>query len=323
MNFLISVFLSIRQAALLNPAAQKILKRHPRFFAFFSKRLDRASFYGLPMTIFSIIFLYVFFLFLGTVFDIVASDPHTINTDLKITNFFTYFRTPQLTALFIWVTFLGKWQIVGGFLAAVSIILWLWKKRDYIAYFWLTLLIGELAAYLGKLSVHRIRPYNPVYFEDSFSFPSGHAVIAMIFYGFLGYFLIRKLKSRKQKAGIFFVCFVIIASIGLSRLYLGVHYLSDVFGGYSLGFLVLLAAIIHYEWRRRKKIAVSNAVVATPLVKIAAISIGIATVLFYIGFTMQFRPRLAESVAAPETLFCRAASARIFPTTTFPDIQKP
>lgn len=303
MNFFIrlfSVFLSIRQAALAHPEVQKVLKRHQRFFSFFRNRLDRTLFSGLPMTILSIIFLYVFFLFLGTIFDVIFAEK-IVNADVRIVNLFAYFRTPRLTAIFVWITFLGKWQIIGGFITAVSIILWIWKKRDYIIYFWLALFVGEILAYFGKLATHRIRPDNPVYFEDSFSFPSGHSVVAIIFYGFLGYFLIRKLAGWKQKAGIFFVCIIVIFAIGLSRLYLGVHYLSDVFGGYLLGFLVLLATIMVYEWRRGKKISANNNFfVATPFVKIATIIVCIAAVLGYIGFTLQFWPIIEKfSATAP------------------------
>jgi undecaprenyl-diphosphatase len=151
--------------------------------------------------------------------------------------------------------------------------------------------VGELFAYFSKLAIHRIRPDNPVYFEDSFSFPSGHAVVAMIFYGFLGYFLIRKLAHWTQKAVVFVGCFTIIAAIGLSRLYLGVHYLSDVFGGYLLGFLVLLATIMVYEWKRSKKNSTSsNAFIATRFVKIATAIVCIAAILGYIAFTVRFWP---------------------------------
>ena len=87
---------------LAHPRVQKVLKQHQRFFAFLRKRLDRASFSGFPMTILAILFLYVFFLFLGMVFDVMFAEK-IVNADVRIAHFFAYFRTPQLIKFFIWV----------------------------------------------------------------------------------------------------------------------------------------------------------------------------------------------------------------------------
>jgi len=297
-EFTSSIFSSIREAIISNSDVQKLLKRHPRFFAFLGKRLDRASFSGLPITLISIGFVYVFFLFLGTVQDILASD-QIVAADFRIARLLAYFRSPELTKIFLWITLLGKWQIIIGAAIAVSVILWLWKKRDYIIYLWLALGADELFNYLGKLTIHRARPDNSVYFENSFSFPSGHAMVSVIFYGFLGYLLIRHRKNWKQKVNVFFVCFIVVIAIGFSRLYLGVHYLSDVWGGYLLGLLILATAITFYEWRQFKKDksrAISDVVIAKPAIKIATAIIIIMSVAWYIGFAFYYHPQFVAPV---------------------------
>jgi len=96
---------------------------------------------------------------------------------------------------------------------------------------------------LGKIVFHRPRPEFPVYVETSFSFPSGHATIAIALYGFLAYILIQEVHSWKKKVNIFFGAILLAILIGLSRLYLGVHYVSDILGGYLLGFLWLIVGI--------------------------------------------------------------------------------
>ncbi len=289
-EFIHSVFSSIREAIVSNPDVQKLYKRHPRFFAFLSRRLDCASFSGLPITLISIGFVYVFFLFLGTVQDVLASD-QIVAADFRITHLLAYFRSPELTKIFLWITLLGKWQIIVGTAIAVSVILWFWKKKEFVFYLWLALGADELFNYLGKLTVHRVRPDNPVYLENSFSFPSGHAMVSVVFYGFLGYLLIRRLKSWKQKVNVFFICLVVAMAIGFSRLYLGVHYLSDVWGGYLLGLLILATIITLYEWRRFKQDKVmSDTVVATSSKKIATAIIIALSVVWYAGFASNYQP---------------------------------
>jgi undecaprenyl-diphosphatase len=106
---------------------------------------------------------------------------------------------------------------------------------------------------LGKIILHRSRPDTALYIENTFSFPSGHATIAMSFYGFLTYLLIRNFSKWKRKTNIFFSGFAIIILIGFSRLYLGVHYLSDVLGGYLSGAIWLIIAISLSEYFMSKK----------------------------------------------------------------------
>jgi len=297
-EFICSIFLSIREAIISNPDIQKLYKRHPRFFTFLIRRLNRASFSGLPMTLILIGFVYVSFLFFSTVQDILASD-QIVATDFRIAHLLAYFRSPEFTKIFLWITLLGKWQIVVGTAIAVSVILWLWKKKEFICYLWLALGADELFNYLGKLAVHRVRPDNPVYLENSFSFPSGHAMVSVIFYGFLGYLLIRHLKNWKQKVNVFFVCFIIAIAIGFSRLYLGVHYFSDVWGGYLLGLLILATIITLYEWRRFKRgKVISDAITATPSKKIATAIIIVLNAVWYISFASYYQPRFVVPVAS-------------------------
>lgn len=107
---------------------------------------------------------------------------------------------------------------------------------------------------LGKNYFHRIRPFDfSFYKEISFSFPSGHATIAVAFYGFLFYSIIRNSKKYITQLIWLIVGVLFIFFIGFSRLYLGVHYLTDVLTGYSLGFLWLLLSISIREWTIHKK----------------------------------------------------------------------
>lgn len=286
-EFIRSVSSSIGNAISSNPDVQKLVKRYPIFFGFIKTRTNRSSFSGLQLTLIVVGFLYVLALFLGIIQDVLASDV-IVAADLRIANLLEYFRSPEITKVFLWITLLGKLQIIIGLGIIVSLILWLWKKRDYIMYLWLALVADGIFSYLGKLLIRRERPFNPVYLENSFSFPSGHAMVAVIFYGFLTYIFIRQIKNWKTKVNIFFACLVVILAIGFSRLYLGVHYVSDVWGGYLLGFLILTTVTALYEWKKSK--AEHEHVVVSKNIKLATAGLVLAGVIFYIGFASQYKP---------------------------------
>ncbi len=294
-EFIRSVSASIGNAISSNPDVQKLLKRYPTSFAFIKIRTDRKSFSGLPLTLIVIGFIYVLSLFFGIIQDVLTSEA-IVSADIRIANLLAYFRSPELTKVFLWITLLGKWQIVVGSAIIVSIILWLWKKRGYIIYLWLALAADVIFSYLGKLLIHRNRPPNPAYLENSFSFPSGHAMVAVIFYGFLAYIRIRHVKSWGHKVNVFFAGLVVILAIGFSRVYLGVHYVSDVWGGYLLGFLILTTIIALYEWRQwRKGSAEHEHVAVAKKLKTATAVLILVNVVFYIGFASQYSPPLVPS----------------------------
>lgn len=95
--------------------------------------------------------------------------------------------------------------------------------------------------YVLKLIFTRDRPnINPIVIENSYSFPSGHSMVSMVFYGSLIYIAYKYLNNKKLKWIIIFCLSVLILLIGLSRIYLGVHYFSDVMGGFIIGICYLI-----------------------------------------------------------------------------------
>jgi undecaprenyl-diphosphatase len=147
---------------------------------------------------------------------------------------------------------------------------------------------------LGKLAFHRPRPALAVYAEHSFSFPSGHATIAVAFYGFLGYLLIRSVQSWNKKVDILFATVFIIIAIGFSRVYLGEHYISDVWSGYLVGSMWLIIAVSFSEWLRHKKKCDQSVVPARGAAPISFALVFVA-ILFYAGFSMNYHPPLAAT----------------------------
>src|SRR3989344_7490879 len=167
-----------------------------------------------------------------------------LTLDMRVADFFFVFRNAELVSFFTWLTWFGNWQTVVAGAALVSFLFWLWPRRAYIIPLWVSVVGGELFTFLVKLVLPRPRPELAYYLENGFSFPSGHATIAVAFYGFLIYIFFKEAKNFGQKASVIFGGLIIILTIGLSRLYLGVHYLSDIGGGYLMGLLGLVIGIV-------------------------------------------------------------------------------
>ncbi len=232
-HFLKSILISIKNAIITNPDVEHFVKNHPTIFQFIQRRLNRENFSGLPLTLFFIAFVYVLSLFLGIIQDIITSDV-IVAADTRVANLLFAFRDTELVKIFTWITLLGKWQIVISATIVLSFVLWFWKKRIYLLLLCVTIIGSELFNSLGKLAFHRQRPDVALYIEDTFSFPSGHATIAVAFYGFLIYILFRQIKKWKYKINALFFGITLILAIGLSRLYLGVQFVRDVSVGYLL-----------------------------------------------------------------------------------------
>lgn len=155
------------------------------------------------------------------------------------------FARPWLTDAMSVLSWIGSpILLVPAVTAAVGGMWWRGLKDD-------ALLLG--AAMLGgvaldevmKLHFKRLRPDLPWAFvhEHSFSFPSGHSVMAMVLYGIIVYKTQDKLHAKWAKAALMAGAVLMVTGIGISRVYLGVHYPSDVAGGYFVG-AVWLAAVI-------------------------------------------------------------------------------
>jgi len=89
------------------------------------------------------------------------------------------------------------------------------------------------------------RPLNALILENDFSFPSGHSSIGLIVIGFLAYFLKKETKINKKL--LYFLSISTIILVAFSRLYLNVHWFSDVLGGLIIGAIWLLLALFFLE----------------------------------------------------------------------------
>jgi len=288
-----SLWKSLKEALLNNVHVAEWTEKHPQSISFLQARFRASVFSGLPLSILILAFVYVLALFGGIVEDLITVDP-IIAADIRVANLLAAFRTENLTIIFSWITLLGKSQVVIGFIAVSVAVFLLWRRYYCILPLLIAVIGSETFTYLGKLAFHRPRPEMAVYAEHSFSFPSGHATIAVAFYGFLSYVFIRLAPSWQRKVNLFFVGILVAFAIGLSRIYLGVHYLSDVWSGYLIGAMWLIIAISICEWLKFNTLQEGS---LSPIRAAGPISFGLilAAILLYADFALHYHPSLAIS----------------------------
>lgn len=151
---------------------------------------------------------------------------------------------PALDVVFALITTAGDVAVTT--IVTIALLLWLLLKQP-VQHFWLLLIttVGSaVSVEILKTVVARPRPELALLPLESFSFPSGHATIAVALYGTLAYILMQQTTVRWKRHVILSVASLGIVLIGFSRLYFGVHYLTDVLAGYLLGALWFLLARI-------------------------------------------------------------------------------
>jgi len=141
--------------------------------------------------------------------------------------------SPTLTRVARSVTWLGTLGVLAA-VGVVALAVFLHARRRDAALFLVVTMAGALALENGlKFAFQRARP--PPFFgsePETYSFPSGHALFALCFYGALAIVATRSMRAAPMKAGIWIATVALVAAIGATRIYLGVHYPSDVVGGY-------------------------------------------------------------------------------------------
>ncbi len=178
----------------------------------------------------------------------------TLQFDGAVRNFIHRFSSPSMTAVMRAFTTVGNVGAVLAMSAAVAALLWFRHRVRAAAYLVMAISGGVFLMWLLKLLFHRQRPtpYFGITVPSDFSFPSGHALVAICFYGMLAQILASGRRGSLRVA-IWAMAAFMALGIGASRIYLGVHYPSDVVAGYLAALVWILG--ICAEYRRGEKTA--------------------------------------------------------------------
>jgi len=175
--------------------------------------------------------------------------------DLQLAQWFHARATPGVTQVTLLFT---HWNSVAGVLAMTAILGYalLRRRLDY----WLLALVctvpgGMVVNGLMKLAFERARPAfeQPLVTLHTYSFPSGHASGATLFYGFLACLLVRHVAAGGKRLAIGALAALMVVAVCASRLYLGAHYLTDVLAGVAEGLAWLAVCITAVSNLRRRR----------------------------------------------------------------------
>ncbi len=202
--------------------------------------------------ILSIVFTVIF----ARLFDFVQDHGRTATPfDRSILLFMYHHRASSLTVAARILARLGSPPVIAG-LALVSAVLGIfWRKVRGAVWTLPIAIIGAGLIIQGvKLIIKRPRPsfFAPLLHETGYSFPSGHSLIAMVVYGLLGYFLLHLFRNVWARLAVRVLTVLLVIAIGTSRVYVGVHYPTDVLAGWVAGVPWLIACLGLHEVLARR-----------------------------------------------------------------------
>jgi membrane protein DedA with SNARE-associated domain/membrane-associated phospholipid phosphatase len=247
----------IRQSGsrfLQRPRVHALRVRFAPQLAFIRARLSPRSYLGLELTTGALVLIGASWLFGGIAEDVVNGDPLTL-VDVQVAQWFHDHATPLVTRVMLAIThFHDPVRVTVAVLLMAGYLAW---KRNW---YWLiclslTVPFGMLLNVLMKYSFHRIRPSfdNPLLLASSYSFPSGHVAGATLFYGVMAAMLVARLAAWRWRVLVVLAAVGLVLLVALTRLYLGVHYLSDVLAAFAEGiaWLTLCLTGMNTFWQHR------------------------------------------------------------------------
>ncbi len=232
------------------PLRELLTEKFPRTSRFVRARVSTRDFTGLPLTLLCVAAVYIVALLAGIVEELVEAD-EMIALDARVNAAMSDYRSSGLVDLFAHITDLGSITTLVAVAVVSTGFLWAHHGGRLIVPLWLTVVGAQLTTTAGKYGFDRDRPeFLTSVTAITPSFPSGHSTGAMAVYGFIAYAIARDLASRRARFEVAYWTAVLITLVGFSRIFLSVHYLSDVAAGFLVGSFWLLLGFTVAEYRR-------------------------------------------------------------------------
>lgn len=293
-NIIKSLAMSIIGGISENEYVKKYRNSKSPIIKWFFRRFDKKAPFGLPLTLTLVVVAFFIINFLGILFTVKSKGLLT-QVDTRILNQIPYIRTPLQDTFFRVVTMLANTESAILLMIATAVVFWR-KKQRLLAGFVLFVAAGEESVtYLIKQLIQRSRPDRvlSLFGEDSFSFPSGHAVRATVLFGLLAYIIFKSYTSVRARAVTVTLYVVSVFLVAVSRVYLGVHYPTDVWGSILLGGALLTLVIGALEIANRYKVFGLKKIVVTNRTVVAVPAILVIFALITAPIFIQFKPVMA------------------------------
>ncbi len=155
-------------------------------------------------------------------------------------------RNDRLTEIMYAITDIGSPNSIALCCLVLLMFMWLHKKYDHATQFILTLGTAGLVTILTKLIIQLPRPDYGLIKEYGYGFASGHTLIATVFFSLIFFSYKDRFNSKLGRMSFGVLLMVITLMIGISRVYLGVHYLTDVIAGFLIGLIISGISVLLY-----------------------------------------------------------------------------
>ncbi len=242
-----------RAWARVRPLQAWLRLRHPRLHATLAARLRPKPFTGLPLTLLALGAFYVAALLGGLTGEVLEAGT-VLRFDQAVNAAFGPWRVRPVVGMLLWITALGAGPALTAVAAVATAFLWADRRPGFILPLWVAFLGAQATTWSGKFIIARRRPdFIQAVSEASPSFPSGHATASMALYGFLAYALVRDLPGRRERFEVAFWVAVLVLAIGFSRIFLSLHYTTDVAAGLMVGAFWLMVGFAVSEWTRNRR----------------------------------------------------------------------
>jgi membrane-associated phospholipid phosphatase len=236
------------------PPVARLRERYDRQLRWLLRRLRPGEYLGLHLTLGLLLAVGCLWFFGDLAEDVVTND-QLVRFDQAVAILLNSSATPAVTTFFLIVTAMGSVYTLAVLSLIITVTYGLRRHWLHMGTWLAALVGGAVLNQMLKELFARPRPYfvDPLLSETSYSFPSSHAMLSLVAYGVLAYFSVLALRSWRAKTAVVFAVALLVTLIGVSRMYLGAHYFSDVLAGFAAGGLWLSTVITGMETIRQRK----------------------------------------------------------------------
>ena len=294
-----SISKSISRGVKNDPEIGRLKNKYPKTFSFLKSRFTKNHKYGLHLTIGILITIFFIYLFFGIVRDYIGQE-NLVQFDLRVINLYSSIRHPKLNQQMLFITYLARGQIVAFGLFVSCLLLFLYKRWRMLITLIISVTGAEIFVWIIKNIIERPRPSltNSLVAESTYSFPSGHTLVAIAFYGLLVYFVVQSGRNKFLKIASFIFGLGLIVLVGNSRIYLGAHWPSDVFASATVGAAWLTIIITSLKIKKKfnppKKIQIN----LKPKTLIVSSIILVASWLIFIIYFFITHPLVEKQIVS-------------------------
>jgi len=172
--------------------------------------------------------------------------------DRIVSDFFAKHHTPFFEKLFIGITYLNSWEAVSIISVALTLFFLIKHRFKALRLYLFSIITAVSMASLLKLFIVRHRPEDALLTIESYAFPSWHATLSVVLALLIYTIFVVPMQNRRLRSVVTFILLVWPLLIGFTRLYLNVHWCSDVLAGWGLGLFITTGSLLLFHYPQLK-----------------------------------------------------------------------